>query len=86
MPTYNPADALTLTVREVVTARQQRLAVGETLLHMASAELAQADNYAALAIANAVVDPIPFYDVPPRSLRKTSVWVGKTLSLPEGLL
>ncbi|WP_155300533.1 hypothetical protein [Deinococcus kurensis] len=83
MPHYDPKDALSLRVREVVTARREALTPGMTCLHLAASAMATPDDFELLALANDIIDPIPFQVMPPRALRRTSCWVGRELVLPE---
>lgn len=84
MPAYDPTQALRLTAPRALNVRSAPIVAGATLLHVAAERLSGPHATETLAIVNRVVDPIPFQDVPPRSLRRNSVWVGKLVALPDG--
>ena len=87
MPAYDPADLPQPTPQagtDAPLALRVALPPGGTLAHLAAVYAEGASAFIRLAVANGVVDPIPYPGPPPRGVRNISLSAGAEIILPSG--
>lgn len=88
MAEYDPTDLLALSpLMPEGAAVRVLLPPAGTLAHLAAQHAEGASAFARIALANGIVDPIPFYGTfPTRAARLISLEDGAAVSLPREVL